>query len=364
MRQRWMAYMGVIAAIIGFTQAASASEQIPRVLVTLAPLQSYVDSILHGVARTENLARDGQDPHTFSLTPSQARALDTADILIVPQAKMNAGLARTVAGKKNLRVIDLSLLPGANPLPYARENPWLSAVKKHEEDDAGHEHHEHDAHEHHDAAKKSSPFANEKSKPHDHEHEHNHDHEDVTALDPHLWLDPERMAAIAVPLADAIAEFSPGNRSTLRRNATELARHLRAEVMPGMAALLVVPAANPHPSSKPEIPFITYHAAYQYFMQRFTLERTGEITARPEDYLGAKTLTTLLATAKSVHIRCIIGESESTLVRRIAKASDAKIMLLSPEQNVDKRDVPPLDWVQSDYDRLLYKTAKTFGSCL
>lgn len=362
MRQRWMTYLSVIAAIMGGAQAACASEQIPRVLVTLDPLQSYVDSILQGVATSENLARPGQDPHTFSLTPSQARALDSADILIVPQAQMNAGLARTIAGKKKLRVIDLSQLHGANPLPYATENPWLAAVKKHEDEGDAHDHdaHDHDAHDHEDAHHaKPSPFAKKPT-----EHDHEHGHEDAATLDPHLWLDPERMAAMAVPLADAIAEFSPGHRSVLRRNATELARHLRAEVMPGMAALLVVPAANPHPVSKPEIPFITYHAAYQYFMQRFKLERTGEITARPEDYLGAKTLSTLLTTAKAVHIRCIIGESESTLVRRIAKASGAKIMLLSPEQNVDRRDVPPLDWVTSDYDRLLYKTAKTFGSCL
>ena len=72
----------------------------------------------------------------------------------------------------------------------------------------------------------------------------------------------------------------------------------------------------------------------------------------------------MLNAATKVHIRCVIAEEDSPLVKRVAKAADAKIIILSPEQQVDENDVPPLDWVKNGYDRLLYKTAKSFSECL
>lgn len=48
----------------------------------------------------------------------------------------------------------------------------------------------------------------------------------------------------------------------------------------------------------------------------------------------------------------------------IADNSGARIVLLSPEQLPTRKDVDALDWIGSDYDRLLYVTAKAFGECL
>lgn len=331
---------------MGLAQAASASEAIPNVVVTMGPIQSYVDSILKSVASSKNILRPGQDPHTFALTPSQAKALDSADFIIVPDMGMNEALAKAIAARPKLHVIELSSLPGVNALPYAAENPWLAAVKDkggEKDDDAplvkpvvyGFE------------KKTKEPVA----KP-------------TPAVDPHFWLDPERMAAIAVPLAREMARYSPDNAATLRSNAEQLALHLRNDVLPGMRNLLVKPVEGVHMSAKPIVPFITYHAAYQYFLNRFGLAHTGEITARPEEYMGAKTLANLLAKAKLVSIRCIIGENESPLTKRISAESGAKLVILSPEQNVEPKEVPPLGWIDSDYDRLMYKTAKVFGGCL
>ena len=186
----------------------------------------------------------------------------------------------------------------------------------------------------------------------------------TATIDPHFWLDPERMAAIAEPLAAALAEAAPEHRTTLLTNAKTLSVHLRGDVMPAMHALLA--ASQPHAplGQKPDIPFITYHAAYHYFLSRFNMADDGTVTMRPEDYLGAKTLNDLLVAASKQHIRCLIAEDDSPLVRRVAKAAAAKIVILSPEQLVSETEVPPLDWIKNGYDRLLYKTAKSFAECL
>lgn len=335
-----MPFAAIIAAILMVSQAANAGELFPKVLVSVPVLKPYVDEIMRGQGASESLLRAGQDPHSFALAPSQARALDEADIIIVPDLGMSPFLKRQVESKKTLKVIELRALPGADPLPYATENPWLTAVKE-----AGDE----DEHEH-DKKPKRAPKPSKKPAP--------------SPNDPHLWLDPERMAAIAEPLAQAMAEAAPEAREALTANARTLATHLRREVIPNLQTLLKPKDRATVELTKPEISFITYHAAYQYFMARFGIARQGEILTRPEDYLGAQTLDTLLTRAKTLRIRCIITEQEGPLVHRLAQYSGAKIITLSPEQNVTRKDVDALDWLQNDYDRLLYKTAKSFGGCL
>ncbi len=340
----------MIALFLASAQVASAGGAFPKVLVVVNPLTPYVDDVLNGVGTAESLLRPGQEPHAFVLSPNQARALDAAEILIIPDRSMNPVFDRLISRKKKLRVIELSALDGASTLPYATENPWVTRVKKLGKDDADHDHdHGHD----HDHAKQEPKTLGKPLKL-----------DPVPTRDPHFWLDPERMAALAEPLATAIAQTAPEHRATLLNNAQSVARHLRDEVMPAMAALLKVKPPSPYVNPKPEIPFITYHAAYQYFLARFGLEDDGSITIRPEDYMGAKTLSELLDAAQKVHIRCVIAESDSPLVTRIAKASNAKIVLLGPEQLVDEADVPPHNWIKNGYDRLLYKTAKSFSDCL
>ncbi len=324
----WRSWNRVIAVILLSAQAASASEL--KVVVLVSPLTPYVAAVMEGVGAPVNLLKPSQEPHDFALSPSQAKALSAANILVVPDMSMNPTFAALAKKYPQLKVIELSQLKGAKPMPYAHENPWLEALKEQEE------------HGHEDA------------------HDHDHHHEEQAATDPHLWLDPERMAAIATPLAQALAETAPEKKEQLETNARALATHLRTELLPQLRALLK-PTAK---ADKDVVPFITYHAAYQYFLARFGLSHAGEITHLPDAYMGGKSLSHLLKMAEKTRIRCIIGEAETTLVSRIAKASGARVVVLSPEQGVAASETPAHAWLKNDYDRLLYKTVKSFGDCL
>lgn len=349
--RRAVSWLWLIAVMLVNTQAAFAGTLYPKVLVSVAPLVPYTDAILQGIGASQCLIRAGQDPHSFTLAPTQAKMLADADMLIVPDLGMSPLLGRLVKNYPKLKIVSLSTFKGANALPYADENPWVAKVK----------------------AVAGAHADDEKFEPHDH-YQHvtgkrNAEEEksaapSAPAIDPHFWLDPERMAAIAGPLAETIADFAPDQRRVLEQNATALAQHLRRDVTPSLRAMLHASAGDDIHTTKPEIPFITYHAAYQYFLARFGLTPQGQIISRPEEYLGAKSLDELLRAAKGITIRCIIGEQDTPLVRKIAVLSQARVVLISPEQLVNAHDVPPLDWVQNDYDRLLYMTAKRFGECL
>lgn len=315
----------VIALFMLHAQAGIAGELKPKVLVTTPPLKPYMDAILRGVTSSESLLRPGQDAHTFTLSPSQRKALAGADVIIIPDRQMSPALDRmlTLEEKRGAKVVELTGFRQAKALPYPAHNHWLAMAGEHADT-----------------------------------------HRATGNLDPHVWLDPERMAALAVPVAAAVAEKAPSLRASLNQNAQELRFHLREEVMPGIEAIFANLPENTRMSSRPQVPFITYHAAYQYFLKRFGLEEMGEITQRPEDYLGARTLHGTVAGAGKVSIRCIISETNSPLVQRIAKASGAQVVALSPEAIYRTDEVQVAPWVRNDYDRLLLKTAQTFAGCL
>lgn len=347
MRGRFWSWVITIAAIGLFSQAANAGTLFPRVVVVTAPLKPYVDEILKGVGESQSLLRPGQDPHSFGFSGSQAEMLEQADVLIVPSLAINPYLVKLAAKctqTKHCQVIELTKLAGAEPLTYPVQNPLLAPLKKADVKEEGHDH-DNDAVAPEKEVKKDSKPA----KP---------------LEDPHLWLDPERMAAIATPLAQAMGNSAPEHRPTLLSNAQKLAFHLRQEVMPELRGMLSKPPTEENGMGQKEIPFITYHAAYYYFLARFGLQSYGELTMRPEELLGAKTVAGVMTKLEQSRVRCMIGEQPTTMMTRAAKSANAKLVILSPEQLPERGQMDAVDWIRNDYDRFLYVTAKAFAGCL
>ena len=56
------------------TWTAIAGSTMPKVLVTIAPLQPVADALLAGITHSSVLARPGQDMHHMVLSPSQSQA--------------------------------------------------------------------------------------------------------------------------------------------------------------------------------------------------------------------------------------------------------------------------------------------------
>lgn len=327
--ERRFAYAPLIAVIMASSQAAFAGGLTPKVVVTVEPLKPYVDAILDGATQATSLLRAGQDPHTMTLSPVQAKALAEADIVIMPDASINPTLARVFEKKKHegAVLIELTQLRGANPIGYAQENPWLETKKK----SAGDE--EEDAHA-------------------------------DTVPDPHIWLDPIRMADMAGPLANALGKAAPDYQKHFIFNAGRLAYHLRHDVDPAIRDLLEKKKGPPTYNSKPFVPFVTYHEAYQYFLTRYGITQAGFITKVPDELMGARSIHDAQVRARAVNIRCVISESDTAIAKRIADVSSARLVVMNPERTYSSEEVGIAPWMQNDYDRLLYKVATTFAGCL
>jgi zinc transport system substrate-binding protein len=162
-RLRIPALFGLLAALAGPCFGAS------NVVVTIKPIHSLAAAILEGVAEPKLLLQGAASPHAYSLKPSDAEALSTADAVIRVSENLEVFLDKAIATlPKKARVIDLDEAPGLTLLPV-RDGGGAQHAGEDDDDDGDHDH---DNHHHHHGP-----------------------------IDVHFWLDP----ANAIVIADYLA---------------------------------------------------------------------------------------------------------------------------------------------------------------
>jgi zinc transport system substrate-binding protein len=297
----------LLHCLLAYPQAvyAKADGKVTRVLVDIAPIHHLVTPLLKDIAEPELLITGTQSPHLFQLKPSQAKAIEDADIIIMVGGDMSPDINRAIKrlNKKHQRIALLSLKVN-NYLPYR----------------------EHDAHEN------------------DHHGHHQHN-----GTDPHIWLDPELMQSVMRALTGELKLRFPNHADQLDRNLETVIASLD-EVTTEVNAILAPLKGSKHPI------YASYHDAYQYFEKRFALPASPMLLARPEDIAGAKATIHALERVKEDRPHCILSESSTPLVTRAEETSGAKIIALDPEYGL-------LDHPAATYRQLLTDIAIAISRC-
>jgi ABC-type Zn uptake system ZnuABC Zn-binding protein ZnuA len=99
---------------------------------------------------------------------------------------------------------------------------------------------------------------------HEGEEEHAEGEEEHGSLDPHVWMDPSRVAAALPALGDALAEADPDHAEGYRSRAQSYAAELKALDTEIEQQLASIPAENRK--------LVTSHDAMGYFADRYGLE--------------------------------------------------------------------------------------------
>jgi zinc transport system substrate-binding protein len=278
-------------ALLASTSLATAA---PRVVASTKPVHSLVSAVMAGVAEPELIVRGAASPHTYSLRPSDAGALEAADIVFWTGHGMELFLADALDTlSTDAEVVELAESPGIDLLPV-REGGAFEA-HAHGEDDHDHEAHDHDDHD-----------------------DHAHGEGDM-----HFWLDPRNAQAMVGEIARVLMEADAENADTYASNAeAEIARLTELETE--LAATLA-PVA--------ETPFIVFHDAYQYFENRFELEVAGTVTVSPEAMPGAARIDELRAKVTELGATCVFAEPnfEPAIVQTIVEGTSARAGTLDPE---------------------------------
>lgn len=159
----------MLALVLAFAAAPVRAEAPPRVVASIQPVQSLVAAVMEGVGMPRVLARAGGSPHVAHLRPSEAMALNAADIVFWIGPGLETYLERPLAALDGATVVALADSPGL-----------ASHARRHGDQP-----------------------------------------------DPHIWLDPVNGVVIAAAVADSLAAADPANAATYHTNAAALANSLQ-----------------------------------------------------------------------------------------------------------------------------------------
>ncbi len=301
------------AAFLAMALLSSTAMAAPNVVASIKPVHSLVSAVMAGVGQPTLIVKGAASPHTYALKPSDAGALELADIVFWTGHGMELFLGDalgTLAGRAT--VVELADSPGITLLPV-REG---GAFEPHSDGD---------------------------------EAEHDHDDHAHGEGDMHFWLDPENAKLMVTQIATTLSEADPENATTYNANAeAELGK---LDMLEAELAEMLEPVADK--------PFVVFHDAYQYFEARFGLTLAGSVTVTPDVMPGAARIDELKAKVAELGATCIFAEPnfEPTIITAISEGTTAKAGVLDPEGGA-LAEGPEL------YPELLRGLAKSLVDCL
>jgi zinc transport system substrate-binding protein len=276
--------------------AGSAHAEGPNVVVSIKPIHSLVASIMRGVGEPALIVEGAASPHTYSMKPSNASALEKANIVFWVGHGLEAFLEKPLESLgSGAKIVELDDAPGLEKLKF-REG---GAFEAHDDGDA------------HEAGAEG------------HAHEEAGHHHDEGEFDMHLWLNPANAKAMATEIEKTLAAADPDNAATYKTNLDALGARLDA--LDKKLVETVAPIKDK--------PFIVFHDAYQYFEHRYHVKVAGSITVSPETLPGAARLKQIHQKIVELGATCVFAEPqfEPKLVNVVLEGTPAKSGTLDPE---------------------------------
>ena len=265
---------------VGLAVPAMAAEM--KVMASIKPVHALVASVT-GETGTPGLIVDGAgSPHTYSLRPKDAEALQGSNVIFWVGHELEAFLEKPIeALPKDAKVVSLMEAKGVEHLAV-REGDGFESHEEHGEGDS-----------------------------------HGHGEEDA-----HIWLDPANAIAMVDAIAAALSEADGAHAETYAANAKatkDRLSRLQDEIVSATAPLK-------------EKRYIVFHDAYQYFEKRFGLSASGAISIHPENPPGAKGIRDIQQRIADAKVQCVFSEPQfdNKLVNLVIEGTDVKTGVMDP----------------------------------
>ena len=242
------------------------------VVTDIGPISGIVNAVGHDQVSVTQLIDDQQSAHHITLRPSQARALASADLIVLTGPALLQGLYEkipTLAPETPIIVLQ------------SIEGTVLFGTDEHHHDD--------------------------------------HDHADADAVDPHMWLLPENAITWAREIASNLAKLDAANAQVFTQNAVAFETHI------------VALARNAPVFSQSDTIGLS-HNAYQYLLHDLGDPRTIVVTDAKATSPSAKDIAEVqTAVSKTTPLCFVIDPNEpSALAHQIAAAAGVDTITLSP----------------------------------
>jgi zinc transport system substrate-binding protein len=255
-------FWALVLAVCAPTVCAAQS-----VFVSIPPQSFLVERLAGGLVDVEVLLPPSASPATYEPTPKQMAALARSQLYLQIGAPFEGSVLTKVA----------DLMPDL-PIVDCREGVRFEPVEN-----GGHVH-------------------------------------GSELLDPHIWLDPQRMMTIAGTTARALEALLPTQIRGIEDHLTDLARDIDAS--DSRVKEILAPYAGRS--------FFVFHPAYGYFARRYGLvQKSVEVEGKAP---SARRLAAIVSELRGKELRALFVQPQfsRSSAERIAAALDCELVVLDP----------------------------------
>ncbi|MFV1599049.1 MULTISPECIES: zinc ABC transporter substrate-binding protein [unclassified Phaeobacter] len=328
-------YLAIAATVC--TTATTALAEVPTVAADITPVHGLVSRVMQGVGAPELVVPPGASPHSHAMRPSEARALDQANLVFWLGPRLTPWLEGPIATLASDATV-ISLLEADTTRQLTVRDTVQFGRGDHDEHAEEHsdDHHEGHGDDHNDA--------HHDEEGHD---DHGHRHE-PGSLDPHAWLMAENGSAWLQVIAEALADADPDNEALYLRNAAEGQAEIAAATAEISAKL--TPVAGK--------PFVVFHDAYQYFETGFGVQAAGAISLSDASDPSPARIAEIRATVQEMKVQCVLSEPQFNpgLVATVLDGTEARTAVVDPLGVT-------LDLGPDFYPKLLTSVGAAIASC-
>jgi len=248
-----------------------------EITASFYPVAWLAERVGGGHADVSVLTRPGSEPHDLELSPRQVAEITETGLAVYIKG-LQPAVDDAVAQHAKDRSLDLTTL--VKPLPA--------------------------------------------SDGHGHEGEEDHEHEG--GYDPHLWLDPSRMAVAATGLGERLAKADPEHAEDYRANAAKTAGELEAldgEFKDGLAKC-------------ERDTIVTAHAAFSYLADRYGLKQVAIAGLDPDSEPSPRRMAELSDLIRRLGVTTVFTETLASpkLAQTLAGGAGVRTAVLDPVEGV------------------------------
>ncbi|PAU91054.1 zinc ABC transporter substrate-binding protein [Kocuria sp. WN036] len=279
------------------TATAGDAGETLSVQASFYPLQYVTERVGGDLVQVESLTPAGAEPHDLELSPAAVDGLRTADAVVYLSGFQPA--------------VD-------DAVAQAAPEHALDAVHAGVEGEEAHSAEEHEAAE----ASYSGEAHSEEKPAEEPAGDDGHGHE---GEDPHFWLDPDRLAAVATEVAHELAEVDPDNAAAYESNAEELAEELAAldeEFTEGLATC-------------ERDTIVVSHDAYGYLADKYDLEQVAISGLDPDTEPSPARLAEIGKVVEAEGVTTVFSESlvNPKVAETLAAEHGIETAVLDPVEN-------------------------------
>ena len=275
-----------------------ASADVPQVATDIPPVHSLVSQVMGDLGTPKLIVPPGTSPHGYAMRPSEARALQDADVTFWMGPDLTPWLGRAIKSLTG-NAINVAL---SNSEDLVR-HPFRTGATF-------------DSHDHHD----HGDHGDEHKEAHKDDHgDHGDEHE---GLDPHLWLDPDNARILLGVISSTLAGLDPTHADTYRANAAQAKKAIAALTHELDAALQPIRGR----------PFIVFHDAYQYFEHRFNVDASGSVALGDASSPGPARIAAIRQKVQTLGAHCVFSEPQfrSKIITTVIEGTTARSATLDP----------------------------------